>query len=360
MSIAIIEWNGSAHEWPSGQNGAGAVRSRCADMTEAPPVRVSLLAVPESFVSCLLGLYDTFELASSTIAPGQIAFEVEIVAQTERVDSLTSRFPIVPHRTISQVDRVDLVVVPAAAMHSVPWQMGRHPDVLSWLRRMYGSGAVVSSACSGALLLAEAGLLDGQEATTHWNEAARFRTYFPDVRLDLARELIVAGDDHRLVTAGASAAWHDLALYLISRYSGTEAAQAVAKYFMLQWHTNGQTPYLTFEADTTHGDASILRAQAWIEQHLCEPELLSSLPGAAGLPERTFTRRFRQATGHSPTSYLQHKRVDEAKALLERTTMPIEAVCWAVGYDDPASFRRLFKRITSVTPGLYRRMFAQA
>lgn len=329
-------------------------------MTGVPSVRVSVVALPESFLSCLIGIYDTFQVATSTVAPGRIPFAVEIVAQTETVQSLTSRFPIVPHRTIDQVDRTDLVVVPAAAMDSVPWRMGRHPDVLAWLRRMYGSGSVVTSACSGALLLAEAGLLDGQRATSHWNEATRFRVHFPEVRLDLTRELVIAGDDDRLVTAGAAAAWHDLALYLISRYSGPEAAQAVAKFFMLQWHSDGQTPYLTFEADTSHGDAAILRAQAWIDEHVRSPDVVSALPDVAGLTERTFTRRFRQATGHSPTAYVQQKRVDEAKALLERTGMPVEEVCWAVGYDDPASFRRLFKRVTTVTPGAYRRMFTRA
>ena len=328
-------------------------------MSETARVKVSLVALPESFLSCLIGLYDTFEVASSSIAPGRIPFDVEIVAQSERVESLTSRFPIVPHRTIDEVDETDLVIVPAAVVDTVPWEIGRHPDVVRWIRRMYAGGAVVSSACSGALLLAETGLLDGHDATTHWNEAGRFRTHFPAVRLDLARELVVAGDDHRLVTAGASAAWHDLALYLITRYSGAEAAQAVAKFFMLQWHSDGQTPYLSFHADTSHGDAAIARAQAWISEHLREPDVLAGLADAAGLAPRTFTRRFRRSTGHSPTIYLQHARVDDAKRMLERTALPIEEICWAVGYDDPASFRRLFKRITSVTPGAYRRMFTQ-
>jgi transcriptional regulator GlxA family with amidase domain len=326
-------------------------------MSDSSRLKVSLVALPESFLSCLIGLYDTFEMASTSIAPGRIPFDVEIVAQSERVDSLTSRFPIVPHRTIDQVERTDLVVVPAAVVDTVPWQIGRHPDALEWIRRMYGNGAVVSSTCSGALLLAETGLLDDQDATSHWNEAERFRTHFPDVRLDLTRELIVTGEDQRIVTAGAAAAWHDLALYLISRYSGPEAAQAVAKYFMLQWHTDGQTPYLSFDAHISHGDAAILRAQAWIDEHLREPDLLADLATAAGLAPRTFTRRFRQATGYSPSSYVQRKRVDEAKSLLERTRMPIEQICWTIGYDDPASFRRLFKRITAVTPGHYRRMF---
>jgi transcriptional regulator GlxA family with amidase domain len=326
-------------------------------MSDRSKLKVSLVALPESFLSCLVGLYDTFEMASTSIAPGRIPFDVEIVAQSDRVESLTSRFPIVPHRTIDQVERTDLVVVPAAVVDTVPWQIGRHPDALEWIRRMYRNGAVVSSACSGALLLAETGLLDDQDATTHWNEADRFRMHFPDVRLDLTRELIVSGEDQRIVTAGAAAAWHDLALYLISRYGGSEAAQAVAKYFMLQWHTDGQTPYLSFQADISHGDAAILRAQAWIDEHLREPSLLADLAATAGLAPRTFTWRFRQATGHSPSGYVQRMRVDEAKSLLERTSMPIEQICWTIGYDDPASFRRLFKRITAVTPGYYRRMF---
>lgn len=321
------------------------------------PITVKLVAVPESYVSCLMGFYDTLQVASTTIAPGQINFDVEIVALSDPVESRTSRFPIVPHRTIGQVDRTDVLVVPQSAV-ATSWEPGRHPQIVSWIRSMYRNGAVACSACSGGLLLAETGLLDGHQATTHWNETSRFRTHFPRVRLDLGKELVVAGDDHRLVTSGASSAWHDLALYLISRYAGQEAAQAVARFFMLQWHTDGQTPYLRFEPDTTHGDAPILRAQAWIDERWNEPDVLPRLNEIAGLTERTFTRRFRQATGHSPAAYLQHIRVDRAKTLLERTTDPVEEVCWAVGYDDPASFRRLFKRITQVTPGAYRRKFA--
>lgn len=326
-------------------------------MDEGPPVvSVTLVAVPESYVSCLTGLYDTFEVASNTITPGRIHFDVEIVALSDPLESRTSRFPIVPHRTIDQVERSDVVIVPASAL-AMAWDPGRHPEIVSWIRHLYDQGAVACSACSGGLLLAETGLLDGHEATSHWNEADRFKTHFPDVRLDLTKELVVAGEDQRLVTSGASSAWHDLALYLISRYGGLEAAQAVARFFMLQWHPHGQTPYLRFEPDIRHGDAAIVRTQAWIDQHWTEADVLGGLPAVAELTERTFTRRFRQATGHSPTGYLQQKRIDEAKTLLERTNQSIEEICWAVGYDDPASFRRLFKRLVAVTPGIYRRKF---
>lgn len=319
-------------------------------------VKVALVAVPESFVSCLTGIYDTLEVASTIIAPGQIHFDVEIVAVSDPLESRTTRFPIVPHRTIDEIGDTDVVIVPASAV-AASWEPGRHPQIVSWLKELYRNGAVVCSSCSGGLLLAETGLLDGHEATTHWNETKRFRTYFPRVKLDLGRELVIAGEDQRLITSGASSAWHDLALYLVSRYSGREAAQAVARFFMLQWHPDGQTPYLRFEPDTTHGDAPILRAQAFIDEHWDEPDMLTGLHETAELTARTFTRRFRQATGHSPTAYLQRRRIDEAKALLERTSRPVEEICWSVGYDDPASFRRLFKRITAVTPGAYRRKF---
>ncbi|HEX6196537.1 MAG TPA: helix-turn-helix domain-containing protein [Jiangellaceae bacterium] len=324
-------------------------------MDDRPAVSVALVAVQESYVSCLTGLYDTLELAGTEIAPGPGGFEVEIVALTDPLESCTSRFPIVPHRTIDEVPQADVVILPAALADS--WEPGSHPQVLSWIRSLHEQGSVVCSVCSGGLLLAETGLLDGHRATSHWNEAERFRTHFPKVRLDLTKELVVADDDQRLVTSGASAAWHDLALYLISRYRGPEVAQAVARFFMLQWHTDGQTPYLRFEPNRRHGDAAVLRAQEWIERHWADPDVLADLPTAADLTERTFTRRFRQATGHSPSGYLQHKRVDEAKTLLERTDRSVERICWTVGYDDPASFRRLFKRLTAVTPGTYRRKF---
>lgn len=326
-------------------------------MKRPTPVTVKLVAVPESFVSCLTGFYDTLEVASTTVVPARVHFDVEIVAFSDPVESRTSRFPIVPHHTIGEIDQTDVVIVPASAV-AASWEPGRHPEIVSWIQDMYQKGAVVCSACSGGLLLAETGLLDGYEATTHWNETQRFRDHFPRVRLDLGRELVVAGKDRRLVTSGAYSAWHDLALYLISRYSGKEVAQAVARFFMLQWHSDGQTPYLRFEPDTTHGDPPILRAQAWIAEHWQEPEVITGLNDVAELNERTFTRRFRQATGHSPSTYLQHTRVDKAKDLLEQTTDSVESICWAVGYDDPASFRRLFKRITAVTPGAYRRKFA--
>ena len=155
--------------------------------------------------------------------------------------------------------------------------------------------------------------------------------------------------------SGASASWHDLILYLVARHVGPTAAQAVAKFSLLQWHTDGQGPYVPFDPPTDHGDAVVLAAQEWLRTAYPVAAPVTELVERSGLPERTFKRRFVRATGHSPISYVQHVRVEEAKRRLERTSEPVDAISYAVGYEDPASFRRLFKRITGVTPGAYRR-----
>ena len=220
---------------------------------------------------------------------------------------------------------------------------------------MHGEGALVCSACSGVLLIAETGLLSGRDATMHPAYAATFRSNFPDVRLRLEETLVATGEREELVMAGASASWHDLVLYLVARHVGPTAAQAVAKFLLLQWHTDGQAPYVPFDAPSDHGDAIVVEAQEWLRTHYAVAAPVTELVDRSGLPERTFKRRFARATGYSPIAYVQHVRVEEAKRRLERTSEPVDAISYAVGYEDPASFRRLFKRITGVTPGAYRR-----
>jgi transcriptional regulator GlxA family with amidase domain len=237
------------------------------------------------------------------------------------------------------------------------WKKGRYPAIVNWLSDMHVQGAMLCSACSGVLLLAETGLLDGREATIHWAYARTFRRNFPNVRLRLEKVLVTAGDRQQFVMSGASASWHDLVLYLVARHVGPVAAQAIAKFMLLQWHVDGQAPYTVFEAPTDHGDAAILDTQRWLNEYFTVAAPVEEMVRRSGLAERSFKRRFKKATDYSPIAYVQHLRIEEAKRRLERTDTPIEEISWAVGYEDPAFFRRLFKRITRITPGAYRRKF---
>ena len=146
-------------------------------------------------------------------------------------------------------------------------------------------------------------------------------------------------------------------LYLIARYAGATAAQRVARFFALQWHQDGLTPYIVFQGKRDHHDSVILSAQQWLDKHFSTSHPVEEMIKHSQLAERTFKRRFTNATGLAPIAYVQRLRIEDAKRRLERTDAIIDEISWQVGYEDPAFFRRLFKRMTGLAPGAYRKRF---
>lgn len=319
-------------------------------------IHVSLVTIPDVVVSSLMGPYDVFSYFNG-LAPGEQGFRPELVGVTDEGFRTANGLPIAPQTTIEQIGHTDIVYVPSLHITERGWQTGRYDAVVEWMGRMFDQGARICCACTGTLLLAETGLLAGREATIHWAAEKTFAKNFPEVALKLEHVLIATGPDGRLMMSGASGAWNDLVLYLITREIGPAAAQMVAKYFLLQWHPDGQTPYLRFQANLNHADGAIRGAQAWLSTNYTRPQALEEATRTSGLAERTFKRRFTKATGYAPIAYVQNLRVEEAKRLLEQSPTPVDDVSWQVGYEDPAFFRRLFKRVTGITPSAYRRKF---
>jgi transcriptional regulator GlxA family with amidase domain len=325
-------------------------------------LHISLLAIPEVTISSLTGLYDVFNVFAllgtfDSAIPCESPFDVEIVSPSPGPLVTASGLPISPHRALRNVLRTHIIIAPALLVEGGDWKRVRYPEVVAWLKRQHARGAMLCSACSGVLLIAETGLLDGLDATMHWAYAQTFQRNFPRVRLRLEDVLIATGVRQEIVMSGASASWHDLVLYLISRHVGPAAAQAISRFMLLQWHRDGQAPYVPFAPPTDHGDEIVRQLQGWLSKHYPVANPVEELVRRSGLPERTIKRRFTQATGLPPISYVQHLRVEEAKRRLERTTTPIDQISFEVGYEDAASFRRLFRRLTNVTPGDYRRKF---
>ena len=328
--------------------------------TDPAPLRVSLLVLEDAMVGSLTGMLDAlscFPLLGTLdeAVPTVSRFAVEFVASSRGSVRTASGVALPVHRSVADPGRTDIAIVPSLLVADGNWRQGRYPDLVAWLREVHADGAMVCSACSGVLLIAETGLLSGRDATVHPAYAATFRSNFPEVRLRLEEVLVATGERDELVMAGASASWHDLVLYLVARHVGPTAAQAVAKFMLLQWHTDGQGPYVPFDPPRDHGDAIVLAAQEWLRTNYAAAAPVTELVERSGLPERTFKRRFAKVTGYAPIAYVQHVRVEEAKRRLERTSEPADDISYAVGYEDPASFRRLFKRITGVPPGVYRR-----
>jgi transcriptional regulator GlxA family with amidase domain len=316
--------------------------------------------LPDAAVGSLTGMFDTlasFPLLSTFdgAVPSEPPFAVELVGARAGQATTASGIPLPVHRSVADPAHTDIAIVPSLLVPDAVWVKGRYPELVAWLKRVHDGGGLLCSACSGVLLIAETGLLRGRSVTIHPAYAATFTKNYPDVGLSLDQVLVATGNREELVMSGASASWHDLVLYLVARHVGPTAAQALAKFLLLQWHTDGQGPYVPFDAPHDHGDAIVAEAQGWLRTHYAVAAPVTELVERSGLPERTFKRRFTAATGYSPIAYVQRIRVEEAKRRLERTAEPVDAISYAVGYEDPASFRRLFKRITGVTPGAYRR-----
>ena len=312
------------------------------------PTRVSILATPDAMVSPVAGLFETLDSAGS--------LAVEIVAERAGPVVGASGLSITAHRSLAEVPATDVVIVPAMAMNADGSSPRGHPRVIAWIREMHRGGATICSACTGAMLTAETGLLDGEDATAHWLSEGVFRRRHPGVRLRIDEALVVSGDG-RLVTSGASTAWHDLALYLVARYVGPATAQELARIQLFHWHRDGQAAFGVFAPQLDHGDAAVIAAQRWVTDGYACADAVERMATSSGLVPRTFKRRFKLATGLTPIAYVQQVRVERAKRLLESTGDPIEDISWAVGYQDTASFRRLFKRVTGLTPGEYRVRF---
>jgi transcriptional regulator GlxA family with amidase domain len=326
------------------------------------PLHVSIVAIPDAAVSTLTGIYDVlgaFKMLSGfePSLPTEPPFRVEIVSTRRGSVSLASGMSVEATRGANEINHTDILIAPSIVLSSQGWMQGRYPELVSWAVRMHAQGALLCSACSGVFLLAETTLFDGRAATVHWGYAEPFAKAFPSVPVQPERVLVVAGEREELITSGASMSWHDLVLYLIARHVGAAAAQTVARTFALQWHHDGLAPYIVFNGRTDHGDATIVEAQAWLATHFAVGSPVEEMVRRSKMPERTFKRRFTEATGFAPIEYVQRLRVEDAKRRLERTDTPVDEISWQVGYEDAAFFRRLFKRVTGLTPGAYRRRF---
>jgi transcriptional regulator GlxA family with amidase domain len=331
-------------------------------MEVAPQVDIALLAFPEMSASSLFGMYDLFWGAERDWglvvdgAPRPNPLHARIVSVTAEPFEMLNGVRVTPEGTLDG-PAPHVVCVPEVAVPPGDPLEGRFAAEIAYLRRCHAAGGTIATSCSGALLLAEAGLLDGHDATTHWAYCDILRSRYPRVRVHGQRALVVSGEGQRLVMGGGGTSWQDVALYLIARFAGIDSAMQVARINLIDWHHVGQQPFARLARSRQVEDAAIARCQVWIADHYRETAPVAAMALHSGLPERSFKRRFRQATGMSPLEYVHTLRLEEAKQLLESTSKPIEAIANDVGYEDAAFFGRLFRRSVSLTPGSYRKRF---
>ncbi len=332
-------------------------------MPKHRPVSISLLATPDSTAATLYGLYEVLSTVGIawenyvTGKPSSPQFDVRIVAATKEPFHCAGNIVVSPHCSIDEAGATDVALVGSLAVPNTHPLKILNDLELDWLMRQQGRGTIISSACTGAIMLAESGVLNGWEATTHWAYGDLTRIHYPEVRWRIQQELCVSGHDTQIVTSGGAMAWQDLALYLITRFCGVEHAANTAKFWLLLSREENQAPFTVMSQGVPHNDGIVSQCQKWIAEHYEHPNPITGMVERSGLSPTTFARRFNRATGYRPMDYVHALRVEEAKEMLDIGDDAIDKIGREVGYEDPASFRRVFKRKVGLTPSFYRRRF---
>jgi transcriptional regulator GlxA family with amidase domain len=280
-------------------------------------------------------------------------FKVQLVGLNSRPVPCRDGVQLGPTVTASAISIPDLVVVPgldddldSSFVLNRPW--------VPWVARWHTAGARMASSCTGAFLLADAGVLAGKPATTHWLFADEMQQRYPSVEVLADRMIIDTGD---VITSGGATAFLNLVLYLVERFGGHARANIAAKVLLIDGHRPSQLPYVAAPPGRAHDDLVVHDIQQHLDTHLDEPLQTAKLASQFGLSVRSLNRRFMAATGHGPQAYLQRVRVHHARRLLETTSEPVDEIRRTAGYHDPAAFRRAFKQITGVSPNGYRNRY---
>lgn len=354
----------AAHQREFGQN--RSFRAKFGEaMEETPqrPVEAHLLALPETAGSALYGMVDVLaatgvlwrELAGEE--PGDRLISPRIVSLSRKPFRCGNGIPVNPELAIGTAPTPDILILPELWLVPYDDMHDRYAELKEWIRQCYRGGASIYTACSGSILLAATGLLDDREATSHWGYQDLFRKSFPSIRFNPAPNLVIADTQGRIVTAGGTTSWHDLALHIIARHCSPGEALRIAKVYLLKWHSEGQLPFANLVRRQPHADAVVRRAEEWLGTHFRNARAVSGVVAACGIPERSLKRRFKAAAASSLIDHVQNLRVEEAKRLLESESVSADDIAAMVGYDNSAFFRRLFRRCTGLTPSAYRRMF---
>ncbi len=327
------------------------------------PIEALIVAVPEATGSTLYGLVDMLS-AAGNVWPllvddeaGHQMIRPRIISPLHEPFSCHNGVPVTPHFDVDTAPQPEIVILPELWLGPDEPMTGRHPEMVEWLRQVYRGGANIYSICSGAILLAETGLLDGRETASHWAYENLFRKHYPSVRFRPAPNLCFADPDGRIVTSSGITSWHDLVIHIISRYCGPGEALRIAKTYLLKWHGEGQLPYSSLVRRSPHADSAVRICEKALAENYLRADAIKMVVALSRLPERTLKRRFKSATGVTLIERVQHLRVEAAKKLLEDNALAADRIYAEVGYEDPAFFRRLFKRCTGLTPSQYRRMF---
>ena len=307
-------------------------------------MNIAIIDYPEAQKSAVFGLHEMFTLANEICAEHQLSINI----QTDVINNIQAL-------ELAQVyTKYTAIILPP----SLGKTYCRNPEVvlINWLIKQHDQGSILCSACAGSFILAATGLLNDREATTHWIMAEDFDIQHPKVKLDVNKILI---NDNDVITAGGLLSWLDLGFELVAQFTRPNIMRQLGKILIVDTGRREQRCYKQFSPKLMHGDKVILNIQKILQTDFEQSIIISELATAACLTERTFLRRFSKATGVNPSQYIQQLRIQKASDLLENTQSTVEQIANSVGYENISAFRKIFVRITGLTPREFRKRFTK-
>jgi len=312
-------------------------------------LNVAVLAMDGVLPSAVFGLKDIFDICNAYCRQKA---EVEILTSFIGLEESISFSGIVLSlEKISLDRRYDILIIPPIITGH---EITVNSELKRWLIEAYHAKSVLAAACMGSFVLAQTGLLDYKSATTHWLLEQKFQESFPKVRLESEKILIDEGD---IITAGGVTAYIDLALYLIEKRLSPQSANRCASLLLVDRGRESQQCYKDLSSAILVEDRELKKLIIWMKDNLDKNLDVKRLSKKMRLEKRSFIRRFKKELKTTPIQYLQNLRIEEAKALLTSTNRSFEQITNEVGFSNESSFRRLFKRETSLNPGEYRKKF---
>jgi len=302
-------------------------------------IHIVIIDYPHALQSSVHGLKELFLLSNQIVKDNQLnmKFVVRVVK---------------PGSELENVSQSDVVILPPnldGNYHNSPPE-----QLLTFINKAHHKGAILCSACAGAFILAETGLLDNRVATTHWQLSEKFSEEYPKVTLKIESILINEGD---IISAGGLMSWIDLGLEIVAQFTKPHIMRTLGKYLIVDTGKREQRYYGSFTPKFNHGNQQILHVQHHIQANHNQLLNISTLAALAYMSERTFLRQFTSATTMKPVQYIQKVRVQKACELLESTTQSFEQIALNIGYDDVNSFRKVFIKIIGLTPSAFRARF---
>ena len=326
----------------------------------APRLRLGILAMEGCMLSSIASACDTLAVAQALAdirQPGAVKLEAVVFGARGQRSVASSAGVELGGLPGPVPEDLDLVLLPGL-MHRSPQQLVASVQALGpeleLLRSLHLRGVQLAGNCSGSFLFAESGLLDGHRATCSWWLANAFRQRYPNVLLE-ADAMVV--EDHGMLTAGGACSLQALMLRLVTRVGGEELAQQTARMLLIDTERQSQAPYVSQALMERPRDSMTEKAERFLRHELHREVSVSELAQHCGTSERSLLRHFRNHHGITPLAHIQHLRVERAKALLETTHLSFDEIVERCGYSDSASFRKLFKRATAITPGDYRERY---